>query len=253
MKDPELKQKVEALLFSTGKKMTPDDLARIIRTRDKESIRLVLEELKDEYAGKPGSLFIVEEGEGYKLTVREGYQPVVRRVVADTELPKTVIETLAIIAWRAPVLQSDINKVRTNKVYDDVAILVGQGFISKTRSGRSYMLSLTQKFFDYFDLQGKEDFRKRFEKIVREKETGLDEGMGKIMEKKKILDDEQIKAESNIPDFVPVKQEKPLEAEAAGKEKKRAEKQTGNDAKNGQEESREAAEESDEEKSEDDL
>ena len=128
MKDPELKQKVEALLFSTGKKMTPDDLARIIRTRDKESIRLVLEELKDEYAGKPGSLFIVEEGEGYKLTVREGYQPVVRRVVADTELPKTVIETLAIIAWRAPVLQSDINKVRTNKVYDDVAILVGQGF-----------------------------------------------------------------------------------------------------------------------------
>ena len=104
----------------------------------------------------------MDEGDGWKLTVREQYTPVVRKIIAETELTRTMMETLAVIAWKAPVLQSDIIKLRTNKDYEHLSELETSGFISREKKGRTKLLKLTERFFNYFDLKNSDEVKEKF-------------------------------------------------------------------------------------------
>jgi len=157
----DLKKQAEAVLFAAGNKIEAGEIARLCRA-DVNSLKNALNELKKDYDEKGSGLMIIEEGNFWKFTVREAYMDLVQQINPHTELSKTTIETLAVIAWKAPILQSDVIKARTNKAYDHVKELVDSGFLVKQRHGRSYMLKLSQKFFEYFDLKNKEDIKERF-------------------------------------------------------------------------------------------
>ena len=161
----DLKKQAEAVLFAAGNKIEINEIARLCRT-DINSLKQALKELKKDYDEKNSSLMVSEEGNFWKLTVREAYMPLVQQINPHTELDKTTIETLAVIAWKAPILQSDVIKTRTNKAYDHIKELVDSGFLIKQRHGRSYMLKLSQKFFEYFDLKDKKDIKERFKEFV---------------------------------------------------------------------------------------
>ncbi len=157
----DLKNRIEALLFSSGKKMSVDEIAKLTRVAPTTVLQL-LQELKVDYDSKNSSLLLSEEGNDWKLTVREQYSNVVRKIVAETELTRTVMETLAVIAWKAPVLQSEIIRVRTNKAYDHLNELETTGFISRSKHGRTKLIKLTDRFFRYFDLKNAEEIKERF-------------------------------------------------------------------------------------------
>ncbi len=148
----EYKNQVEAVLFAAGKKLTVSDIARLCRTKNIEIIEQALRDLKQDYEQKNSSLMVVNEGEFWKITVRERYQATVQKITADTELTKSVMETLAVVAYKAPCLQSDIIKIRTNKAYDHLNELESTGYIKRVKSGRTKRIMLTQHFYDYFDL-----------------------------------------------------------------------------------------------------
>jgi segregation and condensation protein B len=173
IKVEDMKNKVEAVLFSSGKKMSVEEIARLCRTAP-AIVAEQLQLLKSDYDSKNSSLLLVGESDGWKLTVREQYASVVRKIVAETELTKTMMETLAVIAWKAPVLQSDIIKVRTNKAYDHLAELESSGFISREKHGRTKLLKLTERFFSYFDLRNAEEVKEKF-RIEEEKERTPDQ------------------------------------------------------------------------------
>lgn len=155
------KNRIEALLFSSGKKMAVEEIARLTRLPAVDVLQQ-LQQLKLDYESKESSLLLSEEADGWKLTVREQYSSVVRKIVAETELTKSVMETLAVIAWKAPVLQSDIIKIRTNKAYDHLSELESTGFISRARHGRTRLIKLTDRFFRYFDLKNAEEVKEKF-------------------------------------------------------------------------------------------
>ena len=159
----ELKNKVEAILFSVGKGMDVDGMAKLCRTNS-EDVRKRLLQLKEEYDAK-GSLMLVEEGNVWKISVREKHLSVIKKLVPETELSKTMIETLAVIAWKSPVLQSDIIKVRTNKAYDHLDQLEGMGFIAREKHGRTKKIKLTEKFYNYFDVKNEGDIKEKFKKF----------------------------------------------------------------------------------------
>ncbi|MEK6854442.1 MAG: SMC-Scp complex subunit ScpB [Nanoarchaeota archaeon] len=157
----DLKKQLEAILFAAGRKMAVDELARLCRTTS-GVVQQQLQQLKNEYEQKDSSLLLMDETDGWKLTVREQYAPVVQKIVPQTEITKTMIETLAVIAWKAPVLQSNVIKVRTNKAYDHIAGLEKSGFISREKHGRTQLIKLTERFFKYFDLKTQEDVEEKF-------------------------------------------------------------------------------------------
>jgi segregation and condensation protein B len=162
----ELKNQIEAVLFAAGKKVTFEDLARLCNI-DVSSVKAEAVILKKDYEQRDSPLILSEESDGWKMTVREKYLSLVHKMLPETELSKSVLETLAVIAWRHPAMQSDIIKIRTNKAYDHIDELIERGFISKERKGRSYLIRITPKFNEYFELPNNEAIKKIFEDIQK--------------------------------------------------------------------------------------
>ena len=174
LKKPSVKSKAEAVLFSTGSRISLEEISRLCRSR-KEEVLVALQELQKEYDERQSSLMLVEEGEFWKFTVRDHFIPMVRKIVTETELTKSVLETLSVIAFKYPILQSDLIKIRTNKAYDHLVELEKSGYISRQKHGRTNLIKLTEKFFKYFDLT-EEKLREQFKdfgsiaKAIKEKE-----------------------------------------------------------------------------------
>ena len=123
---------------------------------------------------------LVEEGDFWKFTVQDHFIPMVRKIVTETELTKSVLETLAVIAFKYPILQSDMIKLRTNKAYDHLVELEKSGYITRQKHGRTNLIKLTEKFFKYFDLTEeklKEQFRDfdSIAKAIKEKEMEVEQ------------------------------------------------------------------------------
>ncbi len=200
------KNKIEALLFASGRLMDSQSLLELTGASNKNVLRNNISILKKEYEERNSPLMIVEERDGWKLTVREDYLPLVRKIVSETELPKTILETLAVIAWRSPVLQSDVIKIRHNKAYEHIKELEELGFLRKEPEGRSYRLSLSEKFYEYFDVSGAKDIREVFNKVVGQPDqTKVDD-----------FQEDELIAETNLEDPGPETKAEKIEADELG-------------------------------------
>lgn len=182
----ELKNQVESLLFSAGKRLTLEELGRLCKEENLDAIKVALELLKKELDDKHSSLMLVQEGEAYKLTVREKYISMVKKVVTTPEMPKSILETLAVVAYKAPVMQSQVIKIRTNKAYRHLDELEELGYLTREKKGRSKLIKLTPKFFDYFDVPP-EKLKERFknvtalEQAIEEKEKAAQQAQQNIV------------------------------------------------------------------------
>lgn len=156
-----IQRDVEALLFSSGRALTVDALSSILDCDPKE-IKKSLSALKKEYEERETAIKIYDEADSWKMLVRDEHIPVVQRVVADTEFGRSTLETLAVVAYGNPILQSDVIEKRGSHAYEHIKELEKAGFITKKPEGRSYTLKLAEKFFEYFDVEGQEDIRAVF-------------------------------------------------------------------------------------------
>ena len=127
-----LKKEAEALLFAAGRKISVEEIAKLCKA-EKKDIENALAELKKEYAEKDSPLFLIEEGDGWKMTVKDRYISLVKEVSPHTELNRAMLETLAVIAWKQPVLQSEVIKMRTSSAYEDIKLLLEMGFLSSDK------------------------------------------------------------------------------------------------------------------------
>ncbi len=192
-----LKSEIEALLFSSGRKMSIEELSKLSHKKPEE-VQNALVELKKEYDDKATSVMLVNEGDSWKLTVREQFLSLVQKIVTETELSKTVTETLAVIAFKYPIKQSDLIKIRTNKAYGHLKELEEMGYISRQKHGRTNLIKLTQKFFEYFNLP-EEKLKEQFSdfgsiaKAIEDKENEID---AIKKEQKEKAEEEKKKAES---------------------------------------------------------
>jgi len=195
----ELKKKVESVLFATGRRMELDEIAKLVRVNELEKVEEVLQELKGEYEARDTSIHLSQDGTVWKLTIRDDYLSTVRKIVRQTELTKSVMETLAVVAYRAPVLQSDIIKIRTNKAYDHLSLLENQGFLSRVKKGRTKLIKLSQKFFEYFDVPP-DKLKERFSNVAA-LETAVEEKEAEVEEQNKALDERRVQIKKDEKEF----------------------------------------------------
>ena len=143
---------VEAVLFAAPKGLSIDELCSKTRL-NKKTCTKILKELQLER--RKGGVHLAHEGGKWFFTVRSDLTPTVKDL-AVREFPKSITETLAVIAYKAPVLQSEVIKIRGNKAYDHVKYLVNKGLVASKREGRTNLLKLTSAFYEYFNMNKKE-------------------------------------------------------------------------------------------------
>lgn len=146
------KNRVEAVLFTTGRFMDLQEIATLCGIGSVGVVRDVLDSLKKGYEEKGSALSIVEEDGKWKLNIRKEYNYLTTKLLDTAEMDKPIQETLALIAYRNPALQSEIVKMRGNTAYDHIKFLTDNQFVTSEKHGRTRLLKLAPKFFDYFDI-----------------------------------------------------------------------------------------------------
>ncbi len=147
-----LANKIEAILYLKGQPLTIAEIAEYAQG-DRQSVEEALIELMDDYAHRDSALNVVEVDSGYSLQLRSDFQPLVQ-VLIPLELGVGALRTLAAIALHSPITQTQLVDLRGSGAYQHVQELVELGFIRKRRQAdsRSYLLSLTPKFNQYFQM-----------------------------------------------------------------------------------------------------
>jgi segregation and condensation protein B len=148
-----LAPKIEAILYLRGQPLSVADLMESTQS-DREAIEDALIELMSDYAHRDSALEVVETATGYCLQLRNAFQSLIDDLVP-AELGTGALRTLAAIALKSPILQSDLIELRGSSAYQQVQELVEQGFVRKRRQneGRSYWLEVTDKFHQYFEIE----------------------------------------------------------------------------------------------------
>ncbi len=152
------KAAVEAALFVATKPLSLGELSRGLRLPEEE-VYAALEEIAAELeaGGKP--YVLVRKRGGYALELREEYAELVRPFAPGGDIPEPVLRTLALIAYRGPITQAEVVRIRGQRAYAHVKDLVGRGFVRARKEGNTKVLEVTAEFLEYFGLESPKEFR----------------------------------------------------------------------------------------------
>ncbi len=140
---------IEAALFMSPNPLGIDKLAKIAEM-DLAGTLAIVNELMEEYKSRPGIEIVRIEGGKYKMQVKDQFLPYVKDLASELEMSKAVLRTLALIAFKQPIKQSDVVKIRGNKAYDHIKELQDKGFIKTRKFRNTLLLETTRKFDEYF-------------------------------------------------------------------------------------------------------
>jgi len=148
-------KKIEAILFISGRFLNIKDLVSL---SDLNPIVIwdLLEQLQKRYNQENSALQIVEKNKMWKMDIKQEHSYLINRLATgSSEFSKAEQETLAIIAFKQPIKQSVIVKIRGNKAYDHIKKFADLGLVKKKKLGHTYELNLTDAFYDYFNISEK--------------------------------------------------------------------------------------------------
>jgi segregation and condensation protein B len=148
-----LPARLEAILYLKGRPLSLAELAEIAAV-NREQAELALITLMADYAHRDTALEIHQDGQRYSLQLRESLGDLVQDLLP-IDLSTAALRTLATIALKKRILQSDLVDLRGSGAYDHIKELLAQGFIERKRQseGRSYWLSLSEKFHRTFSVR----------------------------------------------------------------------------------------------------
>ena len=151
-KQKENLKKIEAILFVSGKFLT---IPELISLTDLNPIILrdLIDRLKDKYSKEDSAIAIIEKNGMWKMDVRQEYYHILNKLAGGrSEFTKAEQETLAIIAFKQPIKQSVIIKIRGNKAYEHIKKFSDLELIRKKKLGHTHELNLSDDFYDYFSV-----------------------------------------------------------------------------------------------------
>jgi len=156
-KQKENLKKIEAIFFVSGKFLT---IPELISLTDLNPIVLrdLIDRLKDKYSKEDSAIAIIEKNGMWKMDVRPEYYNILNKLAGGrSEFTKAEQETLAIIAFKQPIKQSVIIKIRGNKAYEHIKKFSDLELIRKKKLGHTHELNLSDDFYDYFSVAESSD------------------------------------------------------------------------------------------------
>ena len=160
---------VEAALFAAGKPVKVSELAGLLGTRSMEYVEKLVEYLTLEYEERGSSIEVVRVlDDSFAMQLRSDVYDRVQDYSPRSELSPAVLKTLALVAYKQPVKQSEIANIIGTQAYDYVRKLVDRKFVYAYASGRTKVLNTTKEFAQYFGFETDEpkEIRERMKSIV---------------------------------------------------------------------------------------
>jgi segregation and condensation protein B len=157
--DTHLKAIIEALIFSSENPLALDRIREILGEVPKKEVQRLISEMVEEYRQGPKGFIIAEVAGGFQFRTRTELAEWVRKL-KKTRPPgfsPAAMETLAIIAYRQPIIRLEVEKIRGVDCGGVLRTLLERTLVKiigkKDVPGRPLVYGTTQKFLEAFGLK----------------------------------------------------------------------------------------------------
>ncbi len=154
-----LKFIIEALLFSSDRPLSAREIQEWIGQVNASEVRSALEELRADYQQMNRSFRLQEVAGGFQFRTRSDYAPYILKMLKTTpsKLSRAALETLAIIAYKQPIVRQEIEQLRGVDVGGILRSLMEKGLIRivgrKNVPGKPLIYGTTKRFLEVFGLK----------------------------------------------------------------------------------------------------
>jgi segregation and condensation protein B len=155
----DVKAIIEALVFASESPLSVDRIAEILGEIDRKEIVAVLCTLMEEHETRGGGFLLREIAQGFQFGTRTSLGPWIRRLKKAKPLTLTpaTMETLAIIAYRQPVVKAEIDRIRGVDAGGPLKGLLEKKLVRiqgrKDVPGRPIIYGTTKRFLEVFTLK----------------------------------------------------------------------------------------------------
>ena len=158
---------VEALLLSTDEPLPAARIAQLLGIGDAGDVKRHVETLNERYAQCGASFRIEAIAKGFQLLTLPAYNHWISKLHkarADSRLSTAALETLAIVAYKQPILRADIEAIRGVAVGDMLVRLRDTNLVRivgrAEEIGRPLLYGTTTRFLEVFGLSSLKDLPK---------------------------------------------------------------------------------------------
>ena len=159
----DLKNILESLLFVAQEALSVERLKKLVGQADAAEIRQALEALQADYDSRMGGFYLAEVAGGFQFRTRPDYTAWIRKLIdpKPVRLSKAALETLAIIAYKQPVIRTDVEHIRGVDCGGVLRQLLERKLVRvlgrREIAGRPLIYATTKKFLETFDLKDLKD------------------------------------------------------------------------------------------------
>jgi segregation and condensation protein B len=169
---------IEALIFSSERPLSIEQIRKTLDDLEPADIRRIIEELKKEYEDNNRGMRIIEIAGGFQMITPADFSVFLKKLYKQRRierLSRPALETLAIIAYKQPVTKFEIESLRSVNIDGVVGNLMDKGLVRiagrKKAPGRPYVFGTTRQFLEHFGLKSLEELPKieNFAKVAEGK------------------------------------------------------------------------------------
>jgi len=159
---------LEGLLFVQGDEgLKLDDIANILEI-SKDEVKELLTLLQKEYQNSNRGIRIRFLGDAFKLTTKEEHRKYYEKLLTNpnssSDLSPSLMEVLAIIAYKAPITRAEVDEIRGLASDYVIRKLIAKGLVKEVGKskmpGRPNLYGVTHEFLDFFGLASITDLPK---------------------------------------------------------------------------------------------
>jgi segregation and condensation protein B len=155
---------LEALLLTTHHPLTASRLAELLELPSVKPVRKAVKELNEEYESTGRSFRIDQVAGGFQILTLPEFGEHLKKLHqrdADTKLTKAALETLAIIAYKQPILRANIEAIRGVACGETIRSLMEKHLVKiagrAEEPGRPILYGSTKRFLELFGLNSLKD------------------------------------------------------------------------------------------------
>ncbi len=177
----ELESIVLAALFTSQDPLNINEIYRVVndgyilkkgmKKISRKGVESLLNRINEKLSAY-GLPWIIEKkpNGSYDLIVKDEIFTYVEKLAPVRDFSRATLQTLALIAYRSPIEQKEVVRIRGQRAYEQIKELLERGFITSERHKHTNILRVSKKFLNYFGLKREDELKEFFGKHYIENE-----------------------------------------------------------------------------------
>jgi segregation and condensation protein B len=190
----DIKAIIEALLLASETPLSIERIRDVLPDIEKKKIQQIIEELIQDYETQKRGFMPQAVAGGYQFRTRADFAPWIRKLRGSraSAISPAALETLAVIAYRQPIVKAEIDKIRGVDVSGALKGLLEKKLVRimgrKDVPGKPIIYGTTKKFLEVFNLNDLSELptlrelkdleQQRIDHLLRDQDIGPDDLQG---------------------------------------------------------------------------